>query len=75
MDNHLYSFARDLDNGIPILPFYEDKSDDQLHRLTSLLLHLHSEPDVSRYLKSQLGLPSLSLEGSLPEIVKQFCRG
>jgi CTD small phosphatase-like protein 2 len=30
VDNAVYSFGYQLDNGIPIIPFYEDKRDEEL---------------------------------------------
>ena len=33
IDNAVYSFGFQLDNGIPILPFYEDKSDEEMLHL------------------------------------------
>lgn len=33
IDNAVYSFGFQLDNGIPILPFYEDKTDEEMLHL------------------------------------------
>lgn len=33
IDNAVYSFGFQLDNGIPILPFYDDKSDEEMLHL------------------------------------------
>jgi CTD small phosphatase-like protein 2 len=33
VDNAVYSFGFQLDNGIPIIPFYDDKSDEELLHL------------------------------------------
>ena len=30
MDNSVYSFAFQIDNGIPIIPFYDEKTDDPI---------------------------------------------
>lgn len=34
VDNAVYSFGFQLENGIPIIPFYEDKEDEELLHLT-----------------------------------------
>jgi CTD small phosphatase-like protein 2 len=33
VDNAVYSFGYQLENGIPIIPFYEDKEDEELLHL------------------------------------------
>ena len=37
VDNAVYSFGYQLENGIPIIPFYEDKDDEELLHLTQYL--------------------------------------
>jgi CTD small phosphatase-like protein 2 len=37
IDNAVYSFGFQLDNGIPILPFYDDKNDSELEHLVYYL--------------------------------------
>ncbi len=46
IDNHVYSFGFQLDNGIPILPFYNDKEDRELHLLTAYFKKLLKVEDV-----------------------------
>ena len=33
VDNAVYSFGYQLDNGVPIIPFYDDPNDEELHHL------------------------------------------
>ena len=40
VDNAAYSFAFQMDNGVPILPYYNDKTDKELIRLTEYLVGL-----------------------------------
>lgn len=37
VDNAVYSFGFQLDSGIPILPFYDDKNDEELKHLSYYL--------------------------------------
>lgn len=37
VDNAVYSFGYQLENGIPIIPFYEDKEDEELLHLSQYL--------------------------------------
>lgn len=46
VDNSTYSFAFQLDNGIPILPFYNDRNDDELLHLTNYLEAIADSDDM-----------------------------
>jgi len=46
VDNAVYSFGYQLDNGIPIIPFYEDKNDEELMHLIFYIDCLAKVPDV-----------------------------
>lgn len=46
VDNAVYSMSYQLDNGIPIIPFYDDKGDDQLKKLELFMPILHQSKDV-----------------------------
>ena len=43
VDNACYSFALQLYNGVPILPFYDSKNDVELRSLVDYLLCFHTE--------------------------------
>jgi CTD small phosphatase-like protein 2 len=43
IDNAVHSFGFHLDNGIPIVPFYDDPTDDELQHLITYLKCLKSQ--------------------------------
>ncbi|MCQ2819813.1 MAG: HAD family hydrolase [archaeon] len=51
VDNSPLSYALNPDNGIPILSWYEDKSDKELYHITPILQFLAYVPDVRDYIK------------------------
>ena len=46
VDNSAYSFAHQIDNGIPIIPFYDDKEDEEMLHLIYYLNCLSEVEDV-----------------------------
>lgn len=46
MDNAVYSFGFQLNNGIPIIPFYEDPADQELFHLVPFLDILADWDDI-----------------------------
>jgi CTD small phosphatase-like protein 2 len=46
VDNSVYSFAFQIDNGIPIIPFYNDKADEEMLHLVYYLNCLGGVEDV-----------------------------
>eukprot|EP01016_Furgasonia_blochmanni_P045293 TRINITY_DN6365_c0_g1_i16.p2 TRINITY_DN6365_c0_g1~~TRINITY_DN6365_c0_g1_i16.p2 ORF type:complete len:211 (-),score=64.93 TRINITY_DN6365_c0_g1_i16:296-928(-) len=46
IDNAAYSFGYQLENGIPIVPYYDNKQDDELKMLVTFLKTLMSAKDV-----------------------------
>lgn len=46
IDNSALSFASHLDNGIPILPFYDNKNDNELLILANYLKELSTADDI-----------------------------
>lgn len=46
VDNAVYSFGFQLDNGIPIIPYYEDPDDEELYHLIPYLDILAESEDV-----------------------------
>ena len=57
VDNAAYSFSLQTDNGIPIVPFYENKQDNELKNLTEFFFeYLIDADDVREVLKEHLHL-------------------
>lgn len=46
VDNAAYSFAFQLENAVPILPFYDDKNDEQLLHLLEFFNEIHDKKDM-----------------------------
>lgn len=46
IDNNILSFAFQLDNGVPTIPFYNDKSDRFLKRISDYIFRLRDYNDV-----------------------------
>ena len=46
VDNAVYSFGFQMDNGIPIIPFYNDPSDEELHHLVFYMKSLSTLSDM-----------------------------
>jgi TFIIF-interacting CTD phosphatase-like protein len=55
VDNNVYSFAFQLDNGIPIVPFEGDKDDLELIKLMKYLVTLKDEADFRDLNKKTYG--------------------
>jgi len=51
VDNAAYSFLLDLENGIPILPFYHHKGDVELNKLARFLISIKDVNDVRDVIK------------------------
>jgi len=56
IDNSILSFYLQINNGIPIFPFYEDKNDNELRVLVNYLKHLKKFEDVRKENKAILKL-------------------
>ena len=46
VDNSVYSFAYQLDNGIPIITWYDDPYDNELQKITDYIKSLADVSDV-----------------------------
>lgn len=52
VDNAAYSFGSQIDNGIPIIPFYDNKSDQEMRFLADYLKKLLNVSDVREFNKN-----------------------
>ncbi|CAD8165619.1 unnamed protein product [Paramecium octaurelia] len=56
VDNASYNYAWQLDNGIPIVPFYDNKDDRELWGLQTYLMGMRGVSDVREYNRNKLKL-------------------
>ena len=71
IDNHVYSFGFQLDNGIPILPFYDDKNDIELTFLISYFKKLLRAKDCRSVHKKNFEFSEL-LKFNIENFVKFY---
>ena len=56
IDNLIYSFANDLQNGIPIKPYIKGREDYELEYIANILDGVKKCPDVLSYMDDVLKL-------------------
>ena len=71
VDNSVFSFAYQIDNGIPIIPFYADKEDEEMLHLVYYLKCLTQVPDVRQQNKEAFELAKLQSLSPL-EIITNY---
>ena len=75
VDNATYSFGFQIDNGIPIIPFYDSKKDEELISLADYLRKLANETDVRQmnrnHFKFRTIAESKSPENSFDRVIKE----
>lgn len=74
VDNAAYSFALQINNGIPILPFYDDKSDRELVYLTKFLINLVNCTNVRHKLKEYFKIERYVETRDSLELVRRLFR-
>ena len=65
IDNSVYSFAYQIENGVPIIPFYHDKNDEELFHLITYMQGVALVDDVRTYNREAFGLLRLSQKVSI----------
>ena len=64
VDNATYSFAYQLDNGIPIISWFDNENDIELRNLIGYLYHLSNADDVRTINRQNFRLRSFAEEYS-----------
>lgn len=72
VDNSSYSFAPQLENGVPVLSYYEGANDDELLHLERFLKKIARVKDVLKYLKSYFRLEEVAQAESLQQVKHRF---
>lgn len=60
VDNAPYAFAPQLENGYPIIPFYDNQGDDEIIALTTYLKNIQNVEDVREENRKKFKLTELS---------------
>ncbi len=71
VDNAVYSFGLQLDNGIPILPYYDDKNDEELLHLCYYLKCLAKFRDIREQNRKAFQLRQLE-QSDIDEFLRGF---
>lgn len=71
VDNAAYSFGYQIENGIPIVPFYENKNDQELRYLIPYLKFLASVKDLREINKQTFRLHMYSLYDSPDKVLEK----
>ena len=66
IDNSFYAFAYQLDNGIPISSWFDDKKDEELKAMIPLLQAIRKKRDVRPFLRSKYKLREKVSRFTLP---------
>lgn len=74
VDNSAQCFYPQLDNGIPILPFYSDKNDNELLELAKFLERVANEGDPIEYVREYFGLYQYAKFNDTEELVSRLKR-
>lgn len=72
VDNASYSYGLQIDNGIPILPYYENKQDEEFKHLLPYLLRLQHYPDVREINRTTFKMNAMSQSETVDLFIKKF---
>jgi CTD small phosphatase-like protein 2 len=71
VDNAVYSFGFQLDNGVPILPYYEDPKDEEMLHLIYYLKCLSQHDDLREQNRKAFQLKELE-SSNINEFLESF---
>lgn len=74
VDNAAYSFAFQLENGIPILPFYDFKADRELLYLKDYLIELAQAENIREMNSNAFKLHEFEKYEELQELIEKELR-
>ncbi|KAL4491319.1 hypothetical protein ABPG72_021705 [Tetrahymena utriculariae] len=72
VDNCCLSFCHNILNGIPIIPFYDDKRDQELLELSNYLKHLAQVDDVRPVIKNSFKFKQYKNYQSPSELIREI---
>ncbi|CAD8157053.1 unnamed protein product [Paramecium octaurelia] len=72
VDNSAFSYFYQIDNGVPIIPFYDNKQDKQLALLTKYLIGVVGQEDIREYNQRYLKTYLLEKLDSLEQIIDNY---
>ena len=75
VDNALYSFAYQIDNGIPIIPFYDNKQDKELMSLKMYLESLYFSKDFREINKKTFKFKQYDKFENIEELLNNLFQG
>ena len=74
VDNAAYSFAFQLENGIPILPYYDFKADRELLYLKDYLIELSQAENIREMNSNAFKLHEFEKYEELQELIEKELR-
>jgi len=72
VDNAIYSFGLQLSNGIPIIPFKTDKTDEEFKHLTSFLRDCYKLDDLTDPLKKSFHFDELKEMYNFDDFIEYY---
>lgn len=71
MDNHIFSFAANLKNGIPVVDFVGDKNDCELLKVANYVLNISKEKNIMKANEEIFGLQRI-INSDIQNFIKYY---